>query len=251
VSRAAERRQAREAGNESGRSRFYVVFGAVAHVGIGVVGYNVSSGLLGDAATAPVEVEGLDDVGRLAELARPVSRGNADASITIVEFGDFQCPSCQAFAQAVKPQLDIAFVDPGEAEFVFYDYPIVSGHPNAFFAARAARCADDQGKFWEYHDELFRQQARWSTQPSPAGAFSDYAETVGLDAGEFDTCLNSDRHAELVTANMALGNRMGVRGTPTVFVNVQGQPTRQAPGFDYQSIAKTIEELLASESDAN
>jgi len=245
VSRAEERRQAREAGKDSGMSRFYIVFGVVALIGVAVVGYNFSAGLLGDAVTAPVEIEGLEETERLMELARPVSRGNADAEITIVEFGDFQCPSCQAFAQAVKPQLDIAYIDSGEAEFVFYDWPITSAHPNAFVAARAARCADDQGKFWEFHDELFRQQARWSAQPSPISAFEDYAEGLGMDGGAFESCVNSDRHAELVTANMALGQRMRVNGTPTIFINVQGKPTRQAPGFDYQSIANTIEELLA------
>ena len=78
-------------------------------------------------------------------MAKGVTKGPEDAPITIVEFGDFQCPACGAFAQQVKPQIELAFVESAQAKFVFYDFPIVSGHPNAFLAARAARCAEDQG----------------------------------------------------------------------------------------------------------
>lgn len=232
-------------------TKFYLLFGAVAVIGIGVVAYNVSSDMLGSMATAPVEVEGLDDPATLVSMARGVTRGDENAPITIVEFGDYQCPACGAFAAQVKPQVDLSYVETGQAKFVFYDFPIVSGHPNAFLAARAARCAGDQDRYWEYHDELFRQQSRWSTDASPAGAFRDYAETVGLDVGQFGECLNSDRHAELVTANMQLGQMMGVSGTPTILVNLQGGETRRAPGFDFQSIRTTIEQMTQGSSGSN
>jgi protein-disulfide isomerase len=232
-------------------TKFYMLFGAVAVIGVGVVGYNVSSGMLGDAVTTPVAVEGVDDPARLVELARGVTKGQEGAPITIVEFGDFQCPSCGVFSQQVKPQMELSFVETGQAKFVFYDYPLVSIHPNAFLAARAARCAEDQDMFWEYHDELFRNQSRWSAQPSPGGSFSDYAGTVGLDKGDFNSCLNSDRHAELVSANMQLGQVMGVSGTPTILVNVPGKGTRRAPGFDFQSIAATIDAMQSEGGESN
>jgi protein-disulfide isomerase len=226
-------------------TKFYALFGAVAVIGIGVVGYNVGSGVFGNAVSTPVEVEGLDNPETLVAMARGVTKGDADAPITIVEFGDFQCPSCGAFGQQVKPQVDLSFLTSGQAKFVFYDFPLVSIHPNAFLAARAARCAEDQGKFWEYHDELFRQQARWSAQPSPAGAFEGYAGDIGLDKGDFGSCLNSDRHAALVTANMQLGQVMGVSGTPTILINTRGE-TRRTAGFDYQSIASTIQAMTTT-----
>lgn len=241
MSRAEERREARDSGG-SDMTKFYMLFGAVAVIGIGVVGYNVSSGMLGDAVSTPVEVEGLDDPQRLVALAQGVEKGDPDAPLTIVEFGDFQCPACSAFATQVKPQVELAYVETGQAKFVFYDWPIVSGHPNAFLAARAARCAEDQGMFWEYHDALFRNQPRWSTEPSPAGSFEGYADDVGLDEDEFSGCLNSDKHADRVTANMTLGQMMGVTGTPTILVN-NGTDTRRAPGFDFQSIAATIDAM--------
>ena len=244
MSRAEERRQARESGGSDMR-KFYMLFGAVAVIGVGVVAWNAGSGMFGSAVAAPVAVEGLDDLETLATLARGVQKGDSTAEITIIEFGDFQCPSCGAFAQQVKPSVELAYIESGQAKFVFYDYPLTSIHPNAFLAARAARCAEDQGMFWEFHDELFRNQARWAVDPAPAGRFAEYAESVGMNEGEFSSCVNSDAHAELVTANMQLGQVMGVNGTPTIFVNVRGQRTRQTPGFDIQSIQTTIDLMLA------
>ena len=231
-------------------SKFYVLFGVVAVIGIGVVGYNVSSGMLGDAATAPVEIEGLEDSETLVALAQGVTKGDENAPITIVEFGDYQCPGCGAFAQQVKPQVELTYVESGQAKFVFYDFPLISIHPNAFLAARAARCAGDQGLFWEFHDELFRQQARWSTQQSPGSTFTGYAGDVGADEGEFSSCLNSDRHAEVVTANMYLAQRMQVSSTPTILVN-NGSETRQVPNSSFQGIAQTIEALTSAGPGAN
>ena len=250
MSRAEERRQAREVGG-SDMNKFYMLFGAVAVIGIGVVGYSVSSGMFGSAVSTPVEVEGLDDPETLVAMARGVTKGDDEAPITIVEFGDFQCPSCGAFGQQVKPAVELAYVESGEAKFVFYDFPLVSIHPNAFLAARAARCAEDQSRFWEYHDELFRTQVRWSVEPSPARSFEDYARNVGLDTDEFGSCLNSDRHADLVTANMQLGQIMGVTGTPTILVNVPGEQTRRVPGYDFQAIASTIEAMTAAGTGPN
>jgi protein-disulfide isomerase len=121
----------------------------------------------------------------------------------------------------------------------------VSGHPNAFLAARASRCAADQGRYWEYHDNLFRNQASWAPLPSPASTFLAYAETLGLDRDGFASCLDSDRHAELVTANMELGNRLNVQRTPTIFVE-QGGSARPI-GPDFQAIKEYVDDILAEE----
>ena len=178
----------------------FLMLGAVAVLGIGIVGYSVGSNALGTAATMPVDVEGLDDMERLVELAQGVTRGDPDAPITIVEFGDFQCPGCGQFALQVKPQIDLTYVQPGQAKFVFYDYPLVEiGHQHAFLAARAARCAGDQDRYWEYHDALFRNQSSWSGQSQVVGSFVSYADQVGLDTDTFEACLRSERHADVVT----------------------------------------------------
>lgn len=245
MSRSEKRREARQSdsGNSSG---LYYVLGAVAVLGIGLVAYSVGSSAFSSAATEPIELT-LDNDEQLVALAEGETMGDPEAGVTIVEFGDYQCPACGSFALQLKPQIDTRFVDTGEAKFVFYDFPIPNIHPNAFLAARAARCAGDQGAYWEYHMALFQNQSRWSTANLPTSAFEDYAEDVGIDEGQFSSCLNSDRFADVVTANMELGSRMGVGGTPTVLINVDGQ-TRRLNDYSVAAIESTIESMRGSSS---
>lgn len=247
MSRGEDRRAARE--TQSDMKKFYYLFGAVAVLGIGVVGYNVGSSVLSSAATAPIELD-LSDDEALVALAQGVTLGDDQAPVTVVEFGDYQCPGCGAFALSVKPQLEGTMVASGQVKFVFYDFPLISIHPNAFLAARAARCSDDQGRYWEYHETLFRNQARWAAATMPASAFEDYAEEVGMDGGDFSACLNSDKYADVVTANMQLGSRMGVSGTPTIMVNANGD-LRRLNANDFQSISAAVEQMTGSEGGAN
>ena len=243
MSRSERRREGRDGGSDM--KKLYLVLAAVAVVGIAAVGFSVGSSSA-SAVTAPVPIEGLDDPNRLVELAQGVTKGDENAPVTIIEFGDFQCPGCQGFAMQVKPQIELAYVEQGKAKFVFYDWPIVSGHPNAFIAARSSRCAADQGKYWEYHDNLFRNQARWAPMTNPIDAFVDYAEQLELDAGEFRACVNSDRHAVLVSANLELGNQLGVNSTPTIYVE-QGGSARRV-GADFATLSSYIEGILAEET---
>jgi protein-disulfide isomerase len=250
MSRGEERRQARDGGSDM--KKLYIVLAAVAVIGIGAVGYSVRAAG-GGAVSAPIEIEGLIvgegdsarlDLSRLVELAQGVTKGDPNAAVTIIEFGDYQCPSCQMFATQVEPQMELGLIQTGKAKFVYYDWPIIEAHAHAFLAARAARCAGDQGKYWEYHDHLYRNQARWAAEPSAEDTFIGYATDLGLDRGGFETCLLSDRHAEVVTANMELGMQLGVRGTPTIIVEHGGVP-RNLNNLDYQSLREYVEELLA------
>ena len=209
---------------------FYWVLGATAVIAVGAAGWTALAGGLSSAATQPILsiVQGeVEDLEQLVELATGIERGDPDAPITILEFADFQCPACQQFATFVKPQLDLAYVDTGIARFVFHDYPLgpAAGHPYSFLAARAARCALDQGDqyFWPYHDQLFARQSTWGvSQGMPMNAFADYAAMIGLDVEAFESCLDSDRHADVVSANLRLGVELGVNGTPTVWVSKGG-----------------------------
>ena len=178
--RAEQRREAREEGG-SDMTKFYWVFGAVAVIGVGSVMYSMGDSL-GTAVSEPIEIEGLDDMATLAELAQGVTKGDPEAPITIVEFADYQCPGCGSFALSVKPQIDLTYVETGKAKFVYYDFPLVSIHNFSFLAARAARCAADQDKFWDYQTELFRNQPMWAADPAPMGRFLDY----GCGSGEPD-----------------------------------------------------------------
>jgi len=220
--------------------KFYYVLAGVAVVGIGAVGYNVGSNALGPAVSAPIELEGLDSPEALAEMAQGITRGDEDAPVTIVEFGDFQCPGCGAFALSVKPQIDLMLVQTGKVKFIFYDFPLTTIHPNAFLAARASRCAQDQDKYWEYHDVLFRNQANWSTESNATGTFLGYGEDLGVNEKDFEACVRSDKYADVVTANMELGMALGVGSTPTLLVQA-GDEVRQLNGFDYRSVQEAVE----------
>ena len=216
---------------------------------LGAVVFNLRASGGGEMATVPVELE-ISDMAQLADMAPGIHVGSDDAPITILEFADFQCPGCMAFAGTVKPQVDIAFIQTGAAKFVFYDFPLTSIHPHAFLAARAARCAEAQGMFWEYHDELFRNQSSWSFSASPpAGAFEDYAAEVGLDQGDFRGCLRSDAYAEVVSANMQLGQGLGVSGTPTILITRGNGQVRQVQAATiadmYPEIQRIVQELQA------
>lgn len=210
--------------------RFYVILGAVAVVGVGALGYSVGSSLVGGAVTEPVELPGVDDPQQLFRMARGVEQGDPDAPVKLYEFSDYQCPWCARFALDIKPLLTVSYIETGKVLYVYYDFPLIQIHKHSFLAARAARCAADQGKYWEYHDRLFAEQARWSAQGSVTDDFVGYATAEGLDRQAFEQCLKSDRHADVVTANLRLAEQLGVQGTPTLYIN--GKLIRSLSGWE-------------------
>ena len=229
---------------------FYMVLGATALIAAVALGWS-SLGGAGSTATEPINSIVLGEIENeeLVALATGVERGDPDAPITILEFGDFQCPACQQFATFVKPQIDLAYVDEGVVRFVYHDYP---AHIHSFLASRAARCALDQGEqyFWPYHDQLFAHQSTWGvSQGPPMNAFEDYAETIGLNAGDFSTCLESDRHAEVVSANLRLGMELGVQGTPSIFMSSGGgRSIRVTRWSEFEAYQSVVERMLAEDA---
>lgn len=196
---------------------FYIVMVLVALLGVGGLAYAILKG--GDkTATAPIAVEGLDDPQALVARAEGITLGDPNAPLKLVEFGDFQCPACGMFALQTKPLIKQKYIDTGMLQLVYYDFPL-RGHPHSFLAARANRCAGAQDKYWEYHDLLFARQSEWSPTSDPTDDFIDYAGQIGLDEGQFEACLKSDRFADVVSANLQLGEQLGVGGTPTVILN--------------------------------
>ncbi len=223
----------------SGLNKFYVIIGLVAVVGAVVVGSSLRRGSSG--ASEPVDLGNIQDR-ELVELAQGIIFGDPDAPVTIMEFGDYQCPACRSFALLTKPQLDLAYIETGQAKLVYHDFPL-SIHPHAFVAARAARCANEQDRYSDYHDALFRTQEAWSPLQNATNHFNELAGDVGLDTEAFRECLESDRHADVVTANVLLGERLGVGGTPTIFVHhgQQSQAARRLGGFQFIDIQQAME----------
>lgn len=204
---------------------FYLILGVIALVGLGLLARQMmASG--GEAATKPVAVT--MDPAQLAQV-QGISVGRADAPVQIFEFADFQCPGCGEFARFVSPIIKQRYVQPGIVRYVYYDFPL-SMHPHAFLASRAARCANEQGKFWEYHDVLYGRQSEWSAQRDATDSFIEYARDVpGIEQGKFRECVRSDRYAREVTENMKLGESLGVGGTPTIFINGKRLPNPPTP----------------------
>ncbi len=145
--------------------------------------------------------------------------GDKNAKVEVVEFSDFQCPFCKQWADQTKDQLFKNYVDTGKIKFSYRQYPIEQLHPNAQKASEASECANDQDKFWDYHDLLFKEQSSWANLPDPTSQFSTYATQLGLNKGNFDTCMNSGKFKDIVSKDLQEGGTAGVNGTPTFFIN--------------------------------
>jgi len=145
------------------------------------------------------------------EVAGGQVRGPASAPITIVEYADYQCPYCIRAVAALK-QVEERY--PGKVRIVFRDFPLTQIHPNAGKAAEAGACANDQGKFWPMHDRLFSNQTKLGVAD-----LKKHAAELGLDAAAFDTCLDSGKHAEGWKKSLEEGQRYGLTGTPSFFIN--------------------------------
>ncbi len=147
-------------------------------------------------------------------------RGNPDAPITIVEFSDYQCPFCARFYAQTLPLLLEEYIDEGKVNLVYRDFPVQRIHPNALAAAAAAECADDQGKYWEYHDTLFEKQNAWAKLDSNSAisTFSQFAAEIELEQQQFDNCLKSGKYLEEVQADFSDGKNYQVTGTPGFFI---------------------------------
>ncbi|MBI9051576.1 MAG: DsbA family protein [Anaerolineaceae bacterium] len=137
--------------------------------------------------------------------------GPEDAPITIVEFSDYQCSYCARFHEQTLQALMEKY--PTEVRFVYRDFPL-GGHPEAQKAAEASECADDQGKFWEMQDLLFKNQVLLSVEQ-----YKIFAIELGLDTDTFNTCLDSGKYEDEVVADLMDGINYGISGTPAFFVN--------------------------------
>lgn len=162
---------------------------------------------------APQKVE-------VAEGHLPVL-GNKDAKVTIVEFSDFQCPFCKRFVDQTWEQLKKDYIDSGKAKLTFRHLPLSSIHPNAQKAAEASECANEQDKFWDYHDKLFATQDTWSAKAADAAAadFTSYAGELGLNTDQFSSCLSSGKYTEAITKDSTDAATAGATGTPAFFIN--------------------------------
>ena len=158
---------------------------------------------------------------------------NPGAKVTIIEFSDFQCPFCERYQQTIHPELVKEYVDSGKVNFV-YKHSAFLGQESVW-AAQAAECAADQNKFWQYHDLLFARQSGENQGAFTKDKLIGFAKDMGLDMTKFEPCLTNDETLARVQADTQEGQKAGVRGTPTFFIN--GQPLVGAqPLSAFQSV---------------
>jgi protein-disulfide isomerase len=150
-------------------------------------------------------------------------RGPEDAVVTLVEFGDYQCPSCAAHHPFVKEILNRY---PKQVRLEFHHFPLMSIHPNSMAASKAAEAAGEQGHYWEMHDALFEYQTSWSTQPDPKPVFAAIANRIGINGTILVQTMELPRIQERVLKDFEQGDRARVQAVPTFFIKGQQVPIR-------------------------
>lgn len=205
---------------------FWIVLGIIVAVMIG--GFV----LLGDDAQAPSQstTDGREIT------AEDHTQGPDDAAVTLVEYGDFQCPACGA-AEPLLQQLKAEY--PDELRFVWRHFPLTQIHPQAYDAARASEAAAAQGKFWEMHDLLFERQQEWSGDPSARSRFESYAEELGLTMEQYRS--DFDNASDRVDRDVQIGQSVGANSTPTFVLN--GEKIEQNPRT-YEEFKSLIEDEI-------
>jgi len=167
--------------------------------------------------------------------------GDKNAKINIVEFSDFQCPFCQRAADgAVAEFKQSSYYKNGEVNLVFKHFPLSSIHPQAQKASEAAACAQDQGKFWEMHDIIFVNQ-----RTLDVASLKSYAGQIGLNQGDFDSCLDDGKKAGKVSNDLKQASEAGGRGTPYfVLINEDGDTTVVSgaqPWVNFEAAIKSLQ----------
>jgi protein-disulfide isomerase len=188
---------------------------------------------------APTAPNPSDVLSKLSKARLPI-KGDANAKVKIVEFADFRCPFCEKFFTDSEPQIMKDYVDSGKASFEFRNYAFLG--PASTVAANAAECANDQGKFWDYYEWLYKNQPPESDITMyVTDKLSQAAGTIGMDTTQFSSCLDGKKFDKNVSDDLALGQSVGVSGTPTFYVN----GTQLVGAQPYASIKAVIDQELA------
>ena len=148
--------------------------------------------------------------------------GKNNAKVTMIEFSDFECPFCKRYFDETLSQVIKEYVDSGKVKMFYRHFPL-DFHAAAMPAALASECANEQGKFWEYHDKIFAEQDKIAGKTSDVitTQLKSFAQELGLNTSRFDTCLDTEKYKSNVDADLNDGKTAGVSGTPTFFINGQ------------------------------
>ena len=200
------------------RSHFYAVMTVLAFAAGILLGYvawgmEPAGGNTNQTSSAVAQVPAQEQQFRRYDIPieNSYALGPADAPITIVEFSDYQCPYCRRWHDQVYEPLLAAY--PGKIKFVYRHLPLESIHPDAIPAAEAAMCAGEQDAFWQFHEKLFSSESLGNQ------IYTQYAQDLGLDLKTFESCVKDRKYQQAVATDVNFAVDLGIRSTPTFFIN--------------------------------
>ncbi len=210
---------------------------------------NGNAGANGTAGLPTATVASLMTLGPRDEVL-----GDKNAPVTIIEYGDYQCPFCSRYFTQIEPLIKAQYLDTGKAKMAFRDFAFLG--PESVAAANAAQCAEDQGKLWSYHDALYSAKVRDESKNANAendgfftrAEFLALAGQVGLDTQTFTSCLDNNQHANDITAERNAAAAAGVQSTPTTIVNgkLVTEPDGSGAGADTTAVMQAIANAVNS-----
>ncbi|MEM2759690.1 MAG: DsbA family protein [Nitrososphaerales archaeon] len=169
--------------------------------------------------------------------------GSLEAPLTMVEFGDYQCLNCNRYFHNTEHDILQNYVETGKLKVIFMDFAFIG--PDSMVAAQAAHCAEEQGRYWEYHDELYRNWDGENTGWASKHNLKMFAANIELDQKGFNDCLDSGKFANKVKNNINIGRQLGVTGTPTFFIfKSEGNAQKIVGAQPYSTFSGVFDSLL-------
>jgi protein-disulfide isomerase len=232
--RTANRPPVVQAARRSGPGRgFWIAIGLVVVLGIGALSW---------VATRPKATSSGIDLSLPPMKAQGYVLGSPTAPVEVVEFADFECPSCGQYATLTEPDVRARLINTGKIRLRYMDFPL-SVHKNTWAASMAAACANDQGKFWEMHDAIFANQDKWNGEATsnPRKVLSGLADGLKLDMSKYEACMDAETHRAQIQANEQEGERRGVNATPSFLIGGR----LYAGGLPFDEMNKLVQAELA------
>jgi protein-disulfide isomerase len=185
---------------------------------------------------------GTNNTSKTAATVSNHTFGKGSKGVTLIEYGDFQCPACGQYYPIVK---EVKTKYENDITFQFRHFPLVQIHKNAMIAARAAEAAGKQNKFWEMHNMLYEQQSVWENDPAANTAFVSYAQQLGLNVDQFKSDMTSQAVLDTINADIEAAQKIGATGTPTFVLD--GKKLEELPR-SADAFNKLIEDTIAAKT---
>ena len=220
---------------KSNKTKF-IIIGAIIAIAVGLSVISTNTSTQEDNPIKPLSID--------TTKGSPIL-GSESAQVTIIEFGDYQCPFCQKWNQNTKPLIEKNYIDTGKAKLIYVDFPIIG--PDSIKAHAGSYCANEQGLYWQYHDFVYANQGHENNGWANANNLKKLVAGInGLDIDSFSKCIDSGKYEDRVKENKNIASKNGARSTPSfIVIGPDGQETPITGAQPYSVFQKTIDEMLA------